>query len=167
MGFLSRGAQPGRSAASSRFSLSPPFSSFRFLSKKQSEMGVRKDGHTLGSPVLLRLLPFPPPRGASPGHKDSTDPAARLAPPSPASAAGPGRRLLQKSKEQNQYPVQRAGFAPSAPGGCGAVVLRPHRQRGQSGVGMSFSKRGAEKHLQPRTGQSLAVCEDRAGAWSR
>lgn len=128
---------------------------------------MRQNGHTRGSLVLL-----PPPRGALPGpgqrragcrggtRRQTT---AKLLPRPPHRPAGPGWASTAPGEEQTAEPNPlRTGVAllrSLGPWGC-RLPLRTH---GQFGVGMSFSERGDKKHLQPRTGQSLAVFGDRAG----
>lgn len=139
-----------------RSSLIPTFSSFRFLSKKRSETGARKGGRTHADPRSCSL------------------PSRSLLPAAPRGAAGPGRRrrrLLQK-KNNKEKPMSRAeGWlccprqspgAPSVPRGRSGHA----DTGGRFGVRMSYGERGDEEHLQPRTGQSLVVFGDRAGARS-
>lgn len=138
---------------------------------------MRQNGHTPGSLVLLppccSLLPTAPcPDQDSEGRLLEAALAGRLrqsccsaGPTIPSRAAGPGRALTSPEEEQKAEPNPCAeGWlcsAPSAPQGAGC--RSGHTDTGQFGVGMSFSERGDKKHLQPWTGQSLAVFGDRAG----
>lgn len=117
--------------------LIPSRSSFRFLSKKQSETGTRQKGHPRGSLVLL-----PPSRSLLPTRLARTRTAqGRLPGPalarrprpsccccccaSPAGLRGQVRHrlLLKRSRKQNPTPWAegRLCSAPSAPRGAAAA----------------------------------------------
>lgn len=115
------------------------------------------------------LVPLPPSRSLLPAapcpDQDSAGPAARASIAIPGRAAGPARPSTSPEEEQKAEASPcaegRLCSAPLAPRGAGC--RSGHTDTGQFGVGVSFSQRGDKKHLQPRTGQSLAVSGDRAG----
>lgn len=110
-------------------------------------------------------LPLPPARGASPGpgQRRAGCRGRQSCCCCCASPAGPGRASTPPEEEQKAEPTPlcRAGALLRS---LGVLLLLGHTDTGQFGVGMSFSQRGDQKHLQPQTGlKSSAVFGDRAG----